>query len=131
VDGPRTYLGLAVAGFPNLFTITGPQSPSVLANMPLAIEQHVEWIADCIAHMREQGLRSIEPRPEAADRWAEQVDAAANATLLPLATHSWYFGANVPGKPRVFMPYAGGMARYREICAAIAARGYEGFALGG
>ena len=129
--GPRSYLGLQMAGFPNLFTVTGPGSPSVLCNMPVAIEQHVEWIADCIAHLREQGLRSIEPRPEAADRWAEQVDAAANATLLPLATHSWYFGANVPGKPRVFMPYAGGMARYREICAVIAAQGYEGFALGG
>jgi len=129
--GPRGYLGLQVAGFPNLFTVTGPGSPSVLCNMPVAIEQHVEWITDCIAHMREHGLRSIEPRPEAADQWAEQVNAAAYATLLPLATHSWYFGANVPGKPRVFMPYAGGMARYREICTEIAARGYEGFALSG
>ena len=129
--GPRGYLGLQVAGFPNLFTVTGPGSPSVLCNMPVAIEQHVEWITDCIAHMRAHGLRSIEPRPEAADQWAEQVNAAAYATLLPLATHSWYFGANVPGKPRVFMPYAGGMARYREICTEIAARGYEGFALSG
>ncbi|HXP75222.1 MAG TPA: NAD(P)/FAD-dependent oxidoreductase [Stellaceae bacterium] len=129
--GPRSYLGLQIAGFPNLFTVTGPGSPSVLCNMPVAIEQHVEWITDCIAHMREHGLQCIEARSEAADQWLEQVNAAANATLLPLATHSWYFGANVPGKPRVFMPYAGGMARYREICAEIAARGYEGFALSG
>ena len=127
-DGPRSYLGLQIAGFPNLFTVTGPGSPSVLCNMPVAIEQHVEWITDCIAHMREHGLQSIEARPEAVDAWVEQVNAAADATLLPLATHSWYLGANVPGKPRVFMPYAGGMARYREICAGIAAKNYEGFA---
>jgi cation diffusion facilitator CzcD-associated flavoprotein CzcO len=127
--GPRNYLGLQVAGFPNLFTVTGPGSPSVLCNMPVAIEQHVEWIADCIAHMREHGLERIEARPEAMDTWVQQVNDAANATLLPQAHHSWYLGANVPGKPRVFMPYAGGMARYREICADIAANGYEGFTL--
>jgi len=127
--GPRNYLGLQVAGFPNLFTVTGPGSPSVLCNMPVAIEQHVEWITDCIAHMRAHGLQRIEPRSEAMDDWVEQVNAAANATLLPQAHHSWYLGANVPGKPRVFMPYAGGMARYRAICAHIAEDGYEGFAL--
>jgi cation diffusion facilitator CzcD-associated flavoprotein CzcO len=127
--GPRNYLGLQVAGFPNLFTVTGPGSPSVLCNMPVAIEQHVEWITDCIAHLRARGLNRIEPKPEAVDQWVDQVNAAANATLLPLAAHSWYLGANVPGKPRVFMPYAGGMARYREICADVAARGYEGFVL--
>ncbi|MBV9521436.1 MAG: NAD(P)/FAD-dependent oxidoreductase [Alphaproteobacteria bacterium] len=129
--GPRSYLGLQVAGFPNLFTVTGPGSPSVLCNMPVAIEQHVEWITDCIAYLRRKGLERIEARTEAADRWVEHVNAAANATLLPLAKHSWYLGANVPGKPRVFMPYAGGMARYREICADIAAKGYDGFALSG
>ncbi|MBR0670068.1 flavin-containing monooxygenase [Neoroseomonas soli] len=128
--GPQTYLGLQVAGFPNLFTVTGPGSPSVLTNMPVAIEQHVEWITDCIAHMREQGIARIEPRPEAVDRWVAHVNEAANATLLPQAGHSWYLGANVPGKPRVFMPYAGGLARYRKTCAEVAARGYEGFALG-
>ena len=128
-SGPRNYLGLQVAGFPNLFTVTGPGSPSVLCNMPVAIEQHAEWIADCIAHMRDNGIERIEARPEAMDAWVEQVNAAANATLLPLATHSWYLGANVPGKPRVFMPYAGGMARYREICADVAAKNYAGFAL--
>jgi len=129
--GPRNYLGLQVAGFPNLFTVTGPGSPSVLCNMPVAIEQHVEWVTDCIAHMRAQGLERIEARAEAMDQWVEQVNAAANATLLPQAHHSWYLGANVPGKPRVFMPYAGGMARYRKICADVAAKGYEGFALSG
>ena len=127
--GPRNYLGLQVAGFPNLFTVTGPGSPSVLCNMPVAIEQHAEWIADCIAHMRASGLERIEAKPESMDTWVEQVNKAAAATLLPLATHSWYLGANVPGKPRVFMPYAGGMARYREICANIAANDYEGFTL--
>ena len=97
--------------------------------MPVAIEQHVEWITDCISHMREHGLECIEAKPEAVDEWVDKVNAAANATLLPQATHSWYLGANVPGKPRVFMPYAGGMARYREICADVAAANYEGFAL--
>ncbi|HYI81831.1 MAG TPA: NAD(P)/FAD-dependent oxidoreductase [Acetobacteraceae bacterium] len=127
--GPRTYLGLQVAGFPNLFTITGPGSPSVLCNMPVAIEQHVEWITDCIAHLRERGLGRIEATPGASDRWVEHTNEAANATLLPQAASSWYLGANVPGKPRVFMPYAGGMARYRGICDDVAAKGYEGFAL--
>ena len=127
--GPRTYLGLQVAGFPNLFTITGPGSPSVLCNMPVAIEQHVEWITDCIAHLRERGLARIEATPGASDRWVEHTNEAANATLLPQAASSWYLGANVPGKPRVFMPYAGGMARYRGICDDVAAKGYEGFAL--
>jgi cation diffusion facilitator CzcD-associated flavoprotein CzcO len=127
--GPRTYLGLQIAGFPNLFTITGPGSPSVLCNMPVAIEQHVEWITACIDHMRRHGFARIESTPEAVDRWVDHVNEAANATLLPQAKHSWYLGANVPGKPRVFMPYAGGMARYRETCAGIAANGYEGFRL--
>jgi cation diffusion facilitator CzcD-associated flavoprotein CzcO len=127
--GPLNYLGLQVAGFPNLFTITGPGSPSVLCNMPVAIEQHVEWITDCIAHLRAQGLERIEARPEAMDGWMAEVNAAANATLLPQAHHSWYLGANVPGKPRIFMPYAGGMAHYRRICADVAAKGYRGFAL--
>lgn len=127
--GPRNYLGLQVAGFPNLFTVTGPGSPSVLCNMPVAIEQHVEWITDCIAHMREHGFNRIEATVEAMDSWVAQVNAAAAATLLPQAKHSWYLGANVPGKPRVFMPYAGGMAHYRKICAKVAARDYEGFVL--
>jgi cation diffusion facilitator CzcD-associated flavoprotein CzcO len=128
--GPRTYLGLQVPGFPNLFTVTGPGSPSVLCNMPVAIEQHVEWITGCIAHMRQDGIECCEAAAEAAEKWGEHVSAAADATLLPLATHSWYLGANIPGKPRVFMPYAGGMARYRAICDDVAAKGYEGFVMG-
>ncbi len=127
--GPRNYLGLQIAGFPNLFTITGPGSPSVLCNMPVAIEQHADWITDCIAHMRTKGLERIEARPEAVEKWVAEVNDVAGKTLLPLATHSWYLGANIPGKPRVFMPYAGGMVRYREICQDVVARGYEGFAL--
>ena len=127
--GPSTYLGLQTAGFPNLFTITGPGSPSVLCNMPVAIEQHVEWIEATIAHMRAHKLARIEATDAAAARWGVEVEAAANATLLPLANSSWYLGANVPGKPRVFMPYAGGMARYRDICDAVAANDYEGFRL--
>ncbi len=127
--GPRNYLGLQVAGFPNLFTITGPGSPSVLCNMPVAIEQHADWIADCIKHMREKGLERIEARPESMDKWVEEVNDAASKTVLPMAKHSWYLGASIPGKPRVFMPYAGGMVRYRKICAEVAQHGYEGFAL--
>ena len=129
--GPRSYLGLQVEGFPNLFTVTGPGSPSVLTNMPVAIEQHVEWITDCIAHMRARGASRIEPAAPAVEAWMGQVHDAAHATLLPQAASSWYLGANVPGKPRVFMPYAGGMARYRAICQEVAADGYRGFALAG
>ena len=125
--GPRSYLGLQVAGFPNLFTITGPGSPSVLTNMPVAIEQHVEWITRCIADMRQEGLNRIEAEPAAVEKWVAHVNEAASATLLPLAESSWYLGANIPGKPRVFMPYAGGMARYAGICAEVARKGYEGF----
>jgi cation diffusion facilitator CzcD-associated flavoprotein CzcO len=127
--GPRNYLGLQVAGFPNMFTITGPGSPSVLCNMPVAIEQHVEWITDCIAHMRKRGFNRIETNERAMDGWVAEVNRAAAATLLPDAKHSWYLGANIPGKPRVFMPYPGGMAHYRKICARVAADNYEGFTL--
>lgn len=127
--GPRTYLGLGVPGYPNLFTITGPGSPSVLTNMPVAIEQHAEWIGACLDHMRGSGLTRIEARDDAAEAWGEEVQAAAEATLLPMASSSWYLGANVPGKPRVFMPYAGGMAHYAEVCAGVARDGYRGFEL--
>lgn len=127
--GPRNYLGLQVAGFPNLFTITGPGSPSVLCNMPVAIEQHVEWITDCISHMRDNEIETIEATPKAADGWVEEVNRAADETLLPQVGHSWYLGANVPGKPRVFMPYAGGLAHYRQLCNDVASKGYEGFEL--
>ncbi|MBX9752208.1 MAG: NAD(P)/FAD-dependent oxidoreductase [Roseococcus sp.] len=127
--GPRSHLGLQVPGFPNMFTITGPGSPSVLCNMPVAIEQHAEWIMDCIAHLRAHGIARMEATDEAADSWVAEVNRAAEATLLPQASSSWYLGANVPGKPRVFMPYAGGMAHYARVCADVAAKGYEGFAL--
>jgi len=128
-EGPKTYLGLQIAGFPNLFTVTGPGSPSVLCNLPVQIEQHVDWITDCIAHLREEGVARIEPSQTAVERWVEHVNEAASATLLPQVKHSWYLGANIPGKPRVFMPYAGGMTRYRVICDEVAANGYKGFML--
>jgi cyclohexanone monooxygenase len=127
--GPRNYLGLAVAGFPNMFTITGPGSPSVLSNMIVSIEQHVDWITDCIAAMHERGIASIEATPEAQEAWVAHVNEKANATLFPLAA-SWYMGANIPGKPRVFLPYIGGVGTYRSICDEIAADNYRGFALG-
>ena len=127
-EGPRTYLGIAVAGFPNLFTITGPGSPSVLSNMIVSIEQHVDWIADCLAHMRARSLVAVEATAGAQERWVAHVDAVGHATLYPRA-NSWYMGANVPGKPRIFMPYIGGVGAYRQLCDDVAARGYEGFAL--
>jgi cyclohexanone monooxygenase len=126
--GPRTYLGLAIAGFPNLFTITGPGSPSVLSNMIVSIEQHVDWIAECLAHLRARGHAAIEATVEAEDAWVAHVNDVGHMTLYPLAK-SWYMGANVPGKPRVFMPYIGGVGVYREKCDAVAAAGYAGFRL--
>ncbi|MEE4144837.1 MAG: NAD(P)/FAD-dependent oxidoreductase [Halieaceae bacterium] len=126
--GPRTHLGLMSAGFPNFFTITGPLSPSVLFNMPLSIEQHCEWIAGCIEHLRKNKLDTIEPTCESEDAWTAHVKEVADATLLPSA-ESWYMGANVPGKPRVFMVYLGGGKQYREICEDVVARGYAGFEL--
>ncbi len=126
-EGPKTYLGLGVPGFPNMFSVTGPGSPSVLTNMPVAIEQHVEWIRDCIRRMETEGLSELEPSEAATQEWVTHVNDAANATLLPQAGHSWYLGANIPGKPRMFMPYAGGMVRYRNICNQVAADGYRGF----
>jgi cyclohexanone monooxygenase len=128
-DGPRTYLGLAVAGFPNLFTITGPGSPSVLSNMMVSIEQHVDWIADCVAYLRDQGRQTIEATEEAQEAWVAHVGEMGHATLYPKA-NSWYMGANIPGKPRIFMPYIGGVGVYRQKCDAVTANGYEGFALG-
>jgi cyclohexanone monooxygenase len=127
-EGPRTYLGLMTAGFPNLFMITGPGSPSVLSNMIVSIEQHVDWLSDCLAHLRTRGLTTIEAVPEAEEAWVAHVNEVADRTLYPQAA-SWYMGANVPDKPRVFMPYIGGVGVYREKCAEIAAKGYEGFRL--
>ncbi len=126
--GPVTYLGLQVSGFPNMFVITGPGSPSVLTNMPLAIEQHVEWIADCIVYLREHDLTTIEATEAAEEAWVDTVRNVAEQTLFPKA-NSWYLGANIPGKKRVFMPYTGGFAPYRDQCDEVAADGYRGFAL--
>jgi cyclohexanone monooxygenase len=126
--GPRTFLGLATAGFPNLFTITGPGSPSVLVNMAVAIEQHVDWVADCIAYLRERDLASIDPILGAEDDWVDHVNDVASLTLFPHA-NSWYMGANVPGKPRVFMPYIGGLPHYTEVTTDVAANDYRGFTL--
>lgn len=125
-QGPHSYLGLAVAGFPNLFTITGPSSPSVLSNMLVSIEQHVDWISDCIAWMGERNLATIEATSEAEDEWAKHTDLQAHLSLYPKA-NSWYMGANVPGKPRMFMAYVGGVGVYRQVCDSIAAANYEGF----
>ncbi len=127
-DGPRTYLGLAIAGFPNLFAITGPGSPGVLSNMALSIEQHVDWIADCLVYLRANGLDRIEATPEAEDAWVQHVNELADATLYTVS-NSWYIGSNIEGKPRVFMPYVGGCGRYRGDCDTVAAAGYEGFTL--
>jgi cyclohexanone monooxygenase len=126
--GPRTYLGLAIAGFPNLFTITGPGSPSVLSNMIVSIEQHVDWIADCIAYLREHGRECIEATPEAEEAWVAHVNEVGHTTLYPRA-NSWYMGANIPGKPRIFMPYIGGVGSYRQRCAEVAAQRYQGFSI--
>lgn len=127
-NGPRTYLGLGMAGFPNLFTITGPGSPSVFSNVVVSIEQHVEWIGDCLDHLRKQNIASIEPTEAAEEEWVRHVGEVANATLIPTAK-SWYVGANIPGKPNVFMIYVGGVGTYRDICDKVAADGYTGFAL--
>jgi cyclohexanone monooxygenase len=127
-EGPKTYLGLMSAGFPNLFIITGPGSPSVLSNMIVSIEQHVDWITDCIAYMRDRGLDSMEANKEAEDKWVAHVNEVAHTTLYPQA-NSWYMGANIPGKPQIFMPYIGGVGAYRQICNDVAAKGYEGFAM--
>ncbi|MEA2862827.1 MAG: hypothetical protein QOC84_783 [Bradyrhizobium sp.] len=127
-EGPKTYLGLMSAGFPNLFIITGPGSPSVLSNMIVSIEQHVDWITDCIAHMRARGLETMEAESEAEDKWVAHVNEVAHTTLYPQA-NSWYMGANIPGKPQIFMPYIGGVGAYRQICNDVATKGYEGFAM--
>lgn len=129
-EGPKTYLGVQVAGFPNMFMITGPGSPSVLSNMPVSIEQHIEWISDFIEYLREHGIESAEADGDAETAWVAHVNEVAEPTMFMLA-NSWYLGANIPGKPRVFMPYAGGVGPYRKRCNEIADNGYEGFILDG
>jgi cyclohexanone monooxygenase len=126
--GPQTYLGVASAGFPNLFMITGPGSPSVLSNMPVSIEQHVEWISDAIVAMGERDVDVMEAEETAEQAWVAHVNELAQQTMFMLAD-SWYLGANIPGKPRVFMPYPGGVGTYRKMCNDIAEAGYTGFVL--
>jgi cation diffusion facilitator CzcD-associated flavoprotein CzcO/acetyl esterase/lipase len=125
-EGPRTYLGLTTVGFPNCFLITGPGSPSVLSNMMVSIEQHVDWIAETVDHMRRAGLETIEPTATAEAGWVQHVNDCADVTLFPQA-NSWYMGANVPGKPRVFLPYIGGVDRYRKACDEVVEQDYLGF----
>src|SRR5690606_15010731 len=127
-EGPKTYLGLATAGFPDMFMITGPGSPSVLSNMPVSIEQHVEWISDLVDYAQERHIARVEADASAEEEWVAHVNETAEQTLFTLAD-SWYLGANIPGKPRVFMPYPGGVGVYREKCDEIAANGYTGFRL--
>ncbi|NNE11995.1 MAG: NAD(P)-binding domain-containing protein, partial [Ilumatobacter sp.] len=129
-DGPKTYLGLTSVGFPNFFMITGPQSPSVLSNMAVSIEQHVDWIADTIDGMVQDGWATIEPTQTAEDGWNQHVADCADITLFQ-QTDSWYMGANVPGKPRVFLPYVGGVGLYRRTCESVVEQGYLGFRLAG
>jgi cyclohexanone monooxygenase len=128
--GPRTYLGLQMHGFPNLFTITGPGSPSVLSNVIVSIEQHVDWISDCITHLDRHQLGAIEPTVEAEEKWIAHVNEVASGTMFTAPScNSWYLGANIPGKPRIFMPYVGGVGEYRRKCDEVVANGYEGFLL--
>jgi cyclohexanone monooxygenase len=127
-DGPRTYLGVASHGFPNMFMITGPGSPSVLGNMPTSIEQHVDWICDCITYISQADASTIEPNEQAEDNWGAHVQELAGETLF-VQVDSWYLGANIPGKPRVFLPYIGGFGAYRTLCNEVAEKDYEGFSL--
>jgi len=129
-NGPLTYLGLTSVGFPNLFMITGPGSPSVLSNMMVSIEQHVDWIRDTLIAMRDGGFETIEPTPLAEEGWRAHCEDCASITLFQ-DTNSWYMGANVPGKPRVLFPYIGGVGRYRRICDEVTAHGHLGFELSG
>ncbi|MGD9932081.1 MAG: flavin-containing monooxygenase [Dehalococcoidia bacterium] len=128
--GPRNYLGLMAEGFPNLFTITGPGSPSVLSNMLVSIEQHVDWITECLSYLRANDKNVIEPTLKAEDGWVEHVNTVADGTMYTAPScNSWYLGANVPGKTRQFMPYVGGVGQYRQKCDEIVAKGYDGFVL--
>ena len=126
-DGPRSYLGLTMADFPNLFTITGPGSPSVLSNMIVSIEQHVDLVATCLEYLEGRGYASVEPTPEAESAWVEHVREVGDATLYPRAG-SWYMASNSEGIPRVLLPYVGGVGEYRRLCDAVVLDGFRGFA---
>ena len=127
-DGPKTYLGVMVNGFPNMTIITGPGSPSVKTNMISAIEQHVDWISDLVQHMSDKAKAKFEAQPDAQEQWVQHVNEVADSTLYPKA-NSWYVGANIPGKPRVFMPYVAGLDKYRKICDDVASEGYKGISI--
>ena len=126
-NGPSTYLGLQVPGFPNFFTITGPGSPSVLTNVPMAIEQHVEFITDCISHMEKNNFKTIETNDESSLKWRAIIDKAVSETLIPESKSSWLYGGNIEGKAKVFMPYPSGLPKYKKICEDIVLKNYEGF----
>jgi cation diffusion facilitator CzcD-associated flavoprotein CzcO len=127
-DGARSYLGIMVAGFPNLFTVSGPGSPSAFVNLILGSEQHVDWITECIAYLRANHVKTIEAQESAELEWGVEVAAAANKTVIPLG-NSWWIGANIPGKPRVFLPYLGGYPVYKKKCDEVAESGYAAFTL--
>jgi cyclohexanone monooxygenase len=127
--GARSYLGLATSGFPNLFMVGGPLGPLVFTAALTTLEQDVEWIADCMAYMEQRGVASIEATPDAEDRWVDTVNSEVSHTLYPLAKGSWYFGANIPGKPRAILGYLGGLHTHRRLCNGVATNGYEGFSL--
>ncbi|MEL0323215.1 MAG: NAD(P)/FAD-dependent oxidoreductase [Rhodospirillales bacterium] len=127
-DGPATYLGIMMADFPNLFMVTGPQSPGVKSQMILSCEQHVDWIANCLVHLRSSNYRRITATQEAEKGWVAHNNWVADQTLYPMA-NSWYMGSNIPGKPRIFMPYVGGVHTYKKKCDEVAEAGYEGFEL--
>jgi len=127
-DGPKTYLGVMVSGFPNMTIITGPGSPGVKTNMISAIEQHVDWITDLIRSMSEKGKAKFHAQSDSQEKWVRHVNEVADSTLYPKA-NSWYIGANIPGKPRVFMPYVAGLDKYRKICDDVASEGYRGISI--
>ena len=127
-EGPRTYLGLASEGFPNMFTITGPGSPSVLSNMMTSIEQHVDWISGFVSHIEDRDKTTVEANKDDEDSWMDHVAEVADGTLR-YSCNSWYVGANIPGKKRIFLPYAGGLPQYSDICDKVADEGYSGFTI--
>jgi len=127
-DGPTAYLGLAIAGFPNLMTVNGPCNPAVLTNVPAAIEHDVEWIAGCIEYAEQHGLSAIEPTADAERAWVEYTADLVEGTMY-MKANSWWLGANIPGKPRVFMAFIGGLTKFRKRCTEVAEAGYSGFQL--
>ena len=127
-EGPRTFLGLCTEGFPNMFMITGPGSPSVLSNMMTSIEQHVDWVSDCMSYMTNNHWGVIEANLDSENQWMDHVEDVAAGTLR-YSCNSWYVGANIPGKNRIFLPYAGGLPQYTETCNQVANNGYEGFSI--